>query len=428
MAAAGPTTSIETLKDLVRRYGELVCAVESKAAGDSTIRELLSVRDRIATCVQYTDNLPTEIADQICAIDERMKGCSRYLTLRAPPTVESLREVTRPPAESWWWYQGSPWTAAWAIGAAILLTLAASLIADFARRMLGSDPDELGIGAIALQAVLVVGAGSTFTGAGRRWMEAQLRRAGVLASVRNNWTFFASLLLVLIVYAGWAYLPRRMAEHYDKRARQQCKPEKPELPCDFAAAVRNYQRAISLYSSVEQAHHNLGQLYDTHQYAYEGAAAEYRKAIAINPSYLEAYSDLGRALILQGQPLSALRILDDGVARSKQHAPRPDTALAVYKNRAWAEYLLGFDDTAEQDAKAALNIAAKMAAQGAPELAPNTAPVQCILGKVYSRMKRQAEAQAAWRRVRELGIGKEGMPAADADCLRLAQEATHEIH
>ena len=413
--ATNPVQHADTVDELASRYARLVHVLRSEANNDEAMRELLVVRDRIAASVRESKELGKNVTDQICAADDQLRKVIGHLALRGTPTLETLRDFAQAPTQNWWWYEISRPNPLWVVGATVLLTISASLVTDFARRLLGSDPDELGIFAIAGQAVLTVAAGSTFTETGRKWIENALSRLGVRAQVQDTWKFVASACLLSLTLPLWWWLPGGLARYYNDRAYY-------EATEDPAAAIRNYERAIKLDRKLQQAHFNLGELYEAQQYAYGDAAVEYQKAIITNPSDLRPYSNLARLLIQDGRQLSALRILDTAIAMIPAEPSTMkgeySTFGALYKNRASAEYQLGFDTYAEADARLALQFIPSS----------RSAPINCILGKVYMRMGKKSEASAAWQHIRELAVSHDGdvTSIAEPDCIRLAGAVLYE--
>jgi tetratricopeptide (TPR) repeat protein len=415
--ATGSTQHADALDELAVRYRQLLHVLTSEAHDDNAVRELLAVRDHIAALVHKSKIVGSDITDQICALDTELRELIGRLTARGTPTLETLRDFVQPPPENWWWYEISRPSPLWTIGAVVFLTISISLVTDFARRLLSSDPDQVGILAIAGQAVLTVAAGSTFTEAGRRWIENALSRLGVRTQVQQTWKFTASACLLSLTLLLWWWLPARLAVYYNDRAYGEVGNKEP------AAAIRNYERAIRLDRRLQQAHFNLGELYEAQQYAYDDAAIEYQKAVVTNPLDLRPYSNLARLLILDGKQLSALRVLDKAVAKipadPSTQKDEYSTFAALYKNRASAEFELGFDTYAEADARVALQFVQSS----------KSGPIHCILGKIYTRMGKKAEANAAWQHIRELVAARDREGAtsvAEPDCFRLAGTVMYE--
>jgi tetratricopeptide (TPR) repeat protein len=107
-----------------------------------------------------------------------------------------------------------------------------------------------------------------FTEAGGKWIENALSSLGVRAQVQHTWKFIVGACLLLLIFLLWWWLPVGLARYYNDRAYY-------EAAEDPAAAIRNYERATKLNRKLQQAHFNLGELYEAQQYAYGEAAVEY---------------------------------------------------------------------------------------------------------------------------------------------------------
>jgi tetratricopeptide (TPR) repeat protein len=166
--------------------------------------------------------------------------------------------------------------------------------------------------------------------------------------------------------------------------------------------MRNYQRAVALNPALEPAYVNLGEVLEDF-YLYEEAATQYRQAIVADRKDAIPYNNLARVLLTQGKSLTALRIAEDGLAEN----PDSQTAATLLKNKAWAEYELGFYFQSIQDAK---NL--------------KTAAGDCILGKAYTKMGRKPEARAAWAMFRQENKTAPGTASAvQPDCQLLAEDS-----
>jgi tetratricopeptide (TPR) repeat protein len=174
------------------------------------------------------------------------------------------------------------------------LTVSVSILTDFVRRLLTSGPDEIGLFSIAVQGLFTVGATSTFTSAGGQGIQSLLSRLGIEDGHRPAVRLWASVTLFAIVFCAWKFLPDRRAEHYNDIAFRQ-------TYSDPDAARENYGKAISLNPRIPQAHYNLGTLYEN-AYEYDRAAAEYRRAIVVDPNHVIAYSNLSRLLLMGNDP------------------------------------------------------------------------------------------------------------------------------
>lgn len=95
---------------------------------------------------------------------------------------------------------------------------------------------------------------------------------------------------------------------------------------DFSAAVRSYQKAVSLKADFPEARNNLG--YALHQSGqHEAALAQFDKAIALLPVFPDAYHNRGNALVALGRRQEALVALQAALEQKPAHiAARNDLA------------------------------------------------------------------------------------------------------
>ena len=181
--------------------------------------------------------------------------------------------------------------------------------------------------------------------------------------------FFSPLCFLAVVWPAWAWLPGMLAKHYNDRGFHQTNS-------DPSSAVQNYERAVALDRGLSRAHFNLAELYESFC-EYAKASAEYQSAIVSDRSYVKGYNNLARVLLLAGKPLTALRVVDDGLAIGI-HQVDQETEAALRKNRAWAECELGFYEQAVRDAELSVRAA------------PSSAAAYCLLGKAYQKLGKRS--------------------------------------
>jgi tetratricopeptide (TPR) repeat protein len=157
---------------------------------------------------------------------------------------------------------------------------------------------------------------------------------------------------------------------------------------DLAGAIAAYRRAIDLDPKYVEAHNNLGvALWDKGDLA--AAIAAYQKAIDLDPQYFKAYYNLGLALRKKGDLAGAI------AAYQKAIDLDPMPAQPCYD--------LG---NALQDKG---DLAAAMAAyQRAIELNPDYAQAHCNLGAVLALRGKFADSLRAYQRGDELGTKQKG--------------------
>jgi TolB-like protein/DNA-binding SARP family transcriptional activator/tetratricopeptide (TPR) repeat protein len=102
-------------------------------------------------------------------------------------------------------------------------------------------------------------------------------------------------------------------------------------------AIQEYRRALALNPSLEDAHHQLGVIYN-HIGFLDDAIAEFQRALVLDPTDLLAEERIGVALVHQGKYQDALRVL-------RQIPPDKNPALWHY-HVAWALLHLGKDSDA----------------------------------------------------------------------------------
>ena len=111
---------------------------------------------------------------------------------------------------------------------------------------------------------------------------------------------------------------------------------------DARGAIAGYRRAIALDPGYAEAYCNMGvDLYDLG--GIEPALAAYQVALALRPDFLEAHNNLGNALLRQGRaasfagPQEDPRPLQPGLARSQTpevEPPRRPSLPLLISNRA----------------------------------------------------------------------------------------------
>jgi tetratricopeptide (TPR) repeat protein len=274
--------------------------------------------------------------------------------------------------------------------ATLLLTVSVTMLTDFTHRMLSADPDSLGILSIAAQAAATVAATSAFTQAGWSWLKELLHHFGRKIDHQSAWRFGLSLSLAAIVIPAWCFVPARLANYYNTRGMQ----ESQGAPED---ALLDYQRAIALNPALHEPYANLGGLMED-SYQYDQAAKEYQQAIMVDIADPTPYDNLSRVVLLKGDPLTGLRIAEAGLKLQPN-------GEALLKNKAWAELNLGFYAQSVTDASKS-----------------DSAAGECIMGKAYTKLGKQAEARQAWSNFEKMNATATASdPFVEPDCALLAE-------
>ena len=302
-----------------------------------------------------------------------------------------------------WWHMRK--SLGWDVAAAFFVTCSVTMLTDFTHRLLGANPDSLGIISISTQALFVVAATSTFTKAGSQWMQGFFSHLKIEGNSQPRWRFLLGTALFAVVCPIWIWLPSKLAQHYNTRAfNLQYLSTVP----DPSREAQDYQRAVALDPNLSAAHFNLGELYESF-YQYDNARDEYQKAIIANHGDINSYNNLSRAFLLEGNGMEGLRVADTGLGLVNS-STAPVTLAALRKNEAWAEYILGFYEPGLRDANLSV------------QSQPNAAAAYCLLGKIYGKLGKTADAKASWKKFTNLMASPKGQqPMIEPDCIRLAE-------
>jgi tetratricopeptide (TPR) repeat protein len=296
--------------------------------------------------------------------------------------------------------------------------MSATLLADFTHRLLGSDPDTIGMASIAAQAALTVAATSAFTKTGSALLQQTIGR---FIKSKSLLRFGLAALLFAIVTCAWFFLTPWLAQHYNRRGYNldqvlKAKAGSSQSPNAVAACqrtscqsradvLRDYQRATALDPTLHAAYSNAGELLESF-YRYDEAADQYRKAILAQPAGTVdtvAYANLSRLLLLNGKPMDALSVVQDAL----RVPPDSTSAASLYRNKAWAEYDLGFYSDAVTDG-----------------LNSKSAAGDCIVAQAYTKMGQAADASIAWTAFREQYASiAPNDPVVEPDCVLLSEES-----
>jgi tetratricopeptide (TPR) repeat protein len=289
----------------------------------------------------------------------------------------------------------------WDVAAAVLLACGVTMLADFSRRMLGSDAGSLGIASIAVQALFTVAATSTFTKAGWRWIESVLPLRTTGPYSQSWWRLVLSAGLFAVVCPAWIWLPSRLALHYNDIGLMLLEQNEP------TKALENLERSTALDPHLSAAQFNLGELLEQ-SYQYDAAASHYRQALAANGEDVKSYNNLSRLLLLNGNPMTALQLTNQALAIGTADK---QTLAALYENRGAAEFSLGFNTQAIADANSS-------------EKSLGNAAAYCLLGKIYTKAGKQADAKVAWNEFHTMMASPDRVKRLAApDCNLRAEEA-----
>jgi tetratricopeptide (TPR) repeat protein len=390
---------------LLQSYEGALTNLQKAPVEGAKIAQVLALRDQIAVAISEHSFLAVRQEELIAQLDARLRDQAKSWRRSFDARFVHARELIQPARERWWWYLDAR-NPLWVVGALFFFTVSISMLTDFTRRLLISDPDVVGILAIAVQALFTVGASSTLTVSGRRWLGNVFKSWRVPVTQQEPLKFWAMAVLAVVTFAVWTLVPPALAGYYNDRglAIAQTQP---------AVALRDYNRALSLNPSKAEPHVNLAGAY-VRDFEFGSAIAEYQKALLLNVSDLTAYNNLAYVLLLSNDPTTALSVIDDAftaVQATRSVSLTNDVKGALYKNLASAEYALGFVWKANEDINRSLKIYP-------------TREVYCTLAKIDTKLGLLPDALEAWKTMiatppRQL------QPLLEPDCIRLAEEALY---
>lgn len=164
-----------------------------------------------------------------------------------------------------------------------------------------------------------------------------------------------------------------------------------------ALALASFQEAVRLDPTSPVYHNTVGVVFLHYLGKPADAQAEFRKAIELDASYAEAYTNLGVTLAQEGKWDEAVVVYRKAI--SLPTYPTPEVA---YANLGWAYLNLEKPREAEESYRAAI------------QLQPKFPQAYYFLGIVLERQGRREEAKAAFRAARDLDPGSPfGQKASD---------------
>lgn len=327
------------------------------------------------------------VLNRITALDERLRELAKGLSENTQrETLAGWRAALQPAASAWWWsldeiakpdIEPHP---LWPVVSGALITLAVTLATDASLRILAGRPDLLGLLSTFTQAALALLAGSAFTRAGGEKLEQLLERLNVKHAGHPAWKTLLSGVLLLLVVALWAALPR-MARWYSDQGVEMLKRG------EVTAARSTFDRAVRLDPGVADGRYNLAVAHEE-LLDFDLAIPEYQLAIRLSDGHYPAYNNLARLYLLRkNDGASALALTGRALAKNPTN---PQVRYSLLKNRGWAQLQLGHLLQAQEALDAAI------------ALRPNGgAAAQCLLAQVNEARRPASDAftqaaNAAW--------------------------------
>ncbi|MFN0072023.1 MAG: hypothetical protein ACKVVP_11110 [Chloroflexota bacterium] len=422
--------------DSIKRYANDVsalAALQVPLLAPRTVLAVLRQRDGIAEAISESGAVTTDEFTWLLNADASLMDLAWTLERRlGQATLAEWRATRQPPAEAWWWRlddlpERMISKPGWASVTLLALIVAFAFALQLALKLLSSGADYLGLFTAAVQSLLVLLVGSSFTEAGDRWARRAFRRlrippyrhheskslvAAGLALLLGIAVWNVSRLAAVYHDLGLAELGRGNLEaavaQYDRAlnltedggvslAPLQAGIENAALERALDALERQQVRAalvhtelaVRIHPESPRALHTRGSALE--EAADHGAAIQqYQLALKANTEYVPAINNLSRLLLRErGDYARALELVQYGVSIINQTATidateRDEALAALYKNRGWALHGLKLPSAAEVDLRENSRIK------------PTAAAPHCLLAQVMEETSRNELALGEW--------------------------------
>lgn len=381
---------------LLARYEQAIATLQADSPKPLDVIELLRSRDAVQKVLEDAQAMPqenplsNEFWIQLATLDERLKQHRK--TIATHPKMAAWRESFRPAESAWWWHLKPPadprdrYDWLWDALAIACLTASVALTQDIAGRFLGNNPGVFSsLGAITPALMTLFAGGGAFTRLGRETLERFLEGTPIQ---RNRWSEtkfgLAATLLVLLILFHMA-LPR-LAVLYNRAGMQRV--EAGEL----ATAEASFQRALKLWPNYDEAHYNLGLLYEDLDNP-EDAQTQYQ--LAAQAGMTAAYALLTDLEIANSNYEQAVLSATTGLDQATETPVSAEVLVDLHSGAAWAELKqVQTDETLSPNAKLLLLSDAEAHLQDALALDPQSGRASCLLAQVQDVQGNPAARQA----------------------------------
>jgi hypothetical protein len=375
---------------------------ESSPPTAGELLDLLVLRERVAEVVAA--DLPTAIVlDGLVHADRMLLEASAWLASGTGRLLfEDWRKTVQSPQASWWWHLDELDTRATGLStisvaiAGALLATSLAILTELTVRLLSGGIDGVGITGMLMQGFLTLLAGGALTASGRQWFRRVLHRRRVPRGFHGASIVATSALVLMMAIAGWWSL-RYVSRYYNNRGARQLSEG------DLSGAMESYTRSLRAHPGSAVVHYNLGAAKEA-VHDDEGAAGEYRAAIADDSHMSAAYNNLARLHILAARPSVAIDLLQQGLVR---HRPDRGDPYAFHKNLAWAYLESGLLRQGRRE----LLIAARIR---------DAAATHCLQAQLIEKESPAVDAGAEWQQCLANADGAAGAP--EPAWLALARE------
>lgn len=295
------------------------------------VLDVLIARDRVEKQLNQVRDIHSQKLLTLFQFDCRLKKQAKVITNIV--NLNDLRKSFHPHPEAWWWFLEAPihpfdyfdWL--WNAGTLGSLIISFSLVVDISSRFISGGPGFLSSLAVASQLLLtLLTAGGVFTEAGHTRIEKILLRLKIKKYLWQEVKLGLSMLLLAILLVFRYSLPQ-VASYFTEKGVENY------VNGQIKSAKSNLERAIALNPEDEEAHFNLGRLYEDLQ---ELKQARTYYSIAVGGHLDVAYNALGRLYIQEGKYSQAASLLQQ--ALFDLDSQNAQVRYALLKNLGWTRF------------------------------------------------------------------------------------------
>ncbi len=370
MDASGLTTAF-------KRYTDELIALEKAGQNpeEAQVLRVLLARDAVQSNLDPAHQDMPNTAFQLVGLDSRLKKLSNVIAKSVD--LKEWNNSLKPPAQSWWWaFEASggflgKFNWLWVTLTAIAMTFAISFAVDISSRFVQGTPDTVGTFALVTQGlILAISTGGVVTKFGRDTVDKALGSLSIPSYLWNITKTGMAVLLFLLVGAFHLSMPR-IAVIYNNIALDM--QQKGQL----VNALAYYKKAVALNPNYPEAFYNQGLINEDLQ-DYKTAITQYRLAVAGGLD--AAYNNLARLDIINQSYSDAASLLIRGLDVVKDDRVKYD----MLKNLAWARVNQSRFSEAETNARSAI------------QLDGNRSPGYCLLAQALEGEGDKQAALAPW--------------------------------
>ncbi len=296
---------------------------------------VLNIRDEIQKALKEQKSIPNSRLKKLIDLDAELRNNALIITQavnsKTPEQLAFWRESVQPNPEAWWWklesiavHPWDDWDWLWKFLTVIGWTANLSLLVNIGTRFLSIGVGLGGAFAVILPSILaLLQAKNEVTKSGGEGFQKLLDKRNIPKQFQQEAKLASTLIMSGLLFSFWLALPF-ISNIYNSNGLRNRREGKLGL------AEQDYLLAISLNSDNNEAHFNLGNLYEEWQ-DWEKAKKEYKIAVAgDSPS---AYNNLGRLYIIKDKKyLEAAVLLAKGIDKTKNKNINDEVRYSLFKN------------------------------------------------------------------------------------------------